>query len=175
MRDEYDFSKGKRGAVIASPGKTRITIMLDDDVIEAFRSRAENAGTGYQTLINAALREAIAAPKDKPLTGAISDRRDTAPGLAARTTIDLNGNEYASLDQPVCNTASAATAMDRQARCPLCGRSNACAMAASGGTATSCWCTTATFSKALLDRVPEADRGVSCICAACTAAAAPAG
>lgn len=71
MRKEYDFSKGKRGAVIASPGKTRITIMLDDDVIEAFRSRADDSGTGYQTLINAALRTALAGTKEKqekPLT-----------------------------------------------------------------------------------------------------------
>ncbi len=68
MRDEYDFSKGKRGAVIASPGKTRITIMLDDDVIEDFRSRADDSGTGYQTLINATLREAISGTKEKPLT-----------------------------------------------------------------------------------------------------------
>lgn len=71
MRDEYDFSKGKRGVVIASPGKTRITIMLDDDVIEAFRARAESAGTGYQTLINSALRDAITGVKEKrekPLT-----------------------------------------------------------------------------------------------------------
>ena len=68
MRDEYDFSKGKRGAVISSPGKTRITIMIDDDVIEAFRAKAESAGTGYQTLINTALRNAIAGTKGKPLT-----------------------------------------------------------------------------------------------------------
>lgn len=70
MRDEYDFSKGRRGAVIASPGKTRITIMLDDDIIEAFRARAEEAGAGYQTLINAALREALGTSndKEKPLT-----------------------------------------------------------------------------------------------------------
>ena len=68
MRDEYDFSKGKRGAVLPSPGKTRITIMLDDDVLEAFRDRADSSGVGYQTLINAALRAAIAAPKDQPLT-----------------------------------------------------------------------------------------------------------
>ncbi len=71
MRDEYDFSKGKRGAVIASKGKTRITIMLDADVIEAFRAKAEAAGSGYQTLINAALRDALTTPKDKkdkPLT-----------------------------------------------------------------------------------------------------------
>ena len=70
MRDEYDFSKGKRGVVIPSPGKTRITIMLDDDIIEAFRTKAENAGAGYQTLINAALRDALATgnDKEKPLT-----------------------------------------------------------------------------------------------------------
>jgi hypothetical protein len=41
MRDEYDFSKGRRGPVIPSPGKTRITIFLDDDIIEAFRTKAE--------------------------------------------------------------------------------------------------------------------------------------
>lgn len=39
MRKEYDFSKGKRGPAIESPGKTRITIMLDNDIIEAFRER----------------------------------------------------------------------------------------------------------------------------------------
>ena len=65
MRDEYDFSKGKRGAVIPSKGKTRITIMLDTDVIEAFRAKAEGVGSGYQTLINAALREALAVTKAK--------------------------------------------------------------------------------------------------------------
>ncbi len=76
MRAEYDFSKGKRGAVIASPGKTRITIMLDDEIIESFRSRAEHAGAGYQTLINAALREALtgAGEKEKPLTVAVLRR-----------------------------------------------------------------------------------------------------
>lgn len=68
MRKEYDFSKGKRGAVIPAPGKTRVTIMLDNDVIEAFRVKAESIGTGYQTLINAALREVILGAKEKPLT-----------------------------------------------------------------------------------------------------------
>jgi uncharacterized protein (DUF4415 family) len=67
MRKEYDFSRGKRGAVIPSPGKTRITIMLDDDVIEAFRAKAEAAGSGYQTLINRALRAAL-ADDDRPVT-----------------------------------------------------------------------------------------------------------
>ena len=59
MRDEYDFSKGKRGAVLPAPGKTRITIMLDDDVIEYFRRKAEASGNGYQTEINRVLREYI--------------------------------------------------------------------------------------------------------------------
>jgi uncharacterized protein (DUF4415 family) len=73
MRDEYDFSKAKRGAVIPSPGKTRITIMLDDEVIEYFRIQAEADGVGYQTLINSLLRKAAlgaAAKKteNKPLT-----------------------------------------------------------------------------------------------------------
>ena len=59
MKREYDFSKAKRGAVIPVPkGKTRITIRLDDDVIEWFRGQVERAGGGnYQRLINDALRE----------------------------------------------------------------------------------------------------------------------
>ena len=64
---DSDFSKAKRGAVIPSPGKTRITIMLDDDVIEHFRTQAEAQGIGYQTLINALLRKAaMGAPDVKP-------------------------------------------------------------------------------------------------------------
>jgi len=59
MKRNYDFSKGKRGPVVTvPPGKTRITIRLDDDVLDWFRNEAHAAGGGnYQTLINAALRE----------------------------------------------------------------------------------------------------------------------
>ena len=57
MRKEYDFSKAKRGAVVQQKGKTRITIYIDDDILEAFRSHAETAGYGYQTMINDALRQ----------------------------------------------------------------------------------------------------------------------
>lgn len=57
MRKEYDFSRGRRGPVIAQPGKTRITIYLDDDVLDSFRVRAEVAGRGYQSMINDALRQ----------------------------------------------------------------------------------------------------------------------
>ena len=58
-----DFSKGKRGAVVApDPTKTRITIRLDADVIEHFKEQVHAAGGGnYQTLINNALRQYIEA------------------------------------------------------------------------------------------------------------------
>jgi uncharacterized protein (DUF4415 family) len=72
MRKEYDFSQAKRGAIIPSPGKTRITIMLDDDILEFFPNNATATGTGYQTMINNALREAVATGNDRkqeePLT-----------------------------------------------------------------------------------------------------------
>lgn len=59
MRGEYDFSKGRKGAVVHVPsGKTRITIRLDDDVVEWFKKQVHKAGGGnYQTLMNHALRE----------------------------------------------------------------------------------------------------------------------
>ena len=61
MKREYDFSKAKRGAVVpAEPGKTRITIRLDTDVLDWFREQVNKAGGGnYQTMINAALREYV--------------------------------------------------------------------------------------------------------------------
>lgn len=61
MKNEYDFSQGKRGVIEPLPaGKTRITIRLDDDIIDWFRQQAEQAsGSNYQTAINQALREHI--------------------------------------------------------------------------------------------------------------------
>jgi uncharacterized protein (DUF4415 family) len=58
MKKEYDFSKGKRGPVLrVPPGKTRVTIRLDDDILDWFRQQVDDAGGGnYQTLINEALR-----------------------------------------------------------------------------------------------------------------------
>ena len=58
MKDEYDFSQARRGPVVETPpGKTRITIRLDDDVLGWFKQRAHDAGGGsYQSMINAALR-----------------------------------------------------------------------------------------------------------------------
>ena len=62
MKDEYDFSKGIRGPIVPlGPGKTRITIRIDDDILDWFRTRVENAGGGnYQTDMNDALQEFIA-------------------------------------------------------------------------------------------------------------------
>jgi hypothetical protein len=59
MKKNYNFSKGKRGAVLPVPaGKTRITIRIDDDVLDWFRKLVHAAGGGsYQTLMNSALRE----------------------------------------------------------------------------------------------------------------------
>jgi hypothetical protein len=59
MKKNYDFKKAKRGAVLpAGMGKTRITIRIDDDVLEWFRKQVHDAGGGsYQTMMNRALRE----------------------------------------------------------------------------------------------------------------------
>jgi hypothetical protein len=68
MRPEYDFSKGKRGALTPAKGKTRITIYIDDAVLEEFRARAEKAGGGYQTMMNDALKAYLSEGGDRPLT-----------------------------------------------------------------------------------------------------------
>lgn len=67
MRAEYDFAKGKRGAVIPQKGKTRISIFIDNAVLDEFRARAEKAGTGYQTMMNEALRSYL-AESEQPVT-----------------------------------------------------------------------------------------------------------
>jgi hypothetical protein len=61
MKEEYDFSQGQRGAVDPLPqGKTRITIRIDNDVLDWFRHRVDQEGGGnYQTFMNRALREHI--------------------------------------------------------------------------------------------------------------------
>lgn len=67
MRNEYDFSKAKRAKDVPhlaklqaeAKGKSRITIMIDNDVLLGFRAKADAEGIGYQTLINQALRSAF--------------------------------------------------------------------------------------------------------------------
>lgn len=69
MRKQYDFSKAKRASTVPhlarlqaeAKGKTRITIMLDNDLLMTFKAKAESEGTGYQTLINQTLRRAAGA------------------------------------------------------------------------------------------------------------------
>jgi uncharacterized protein (DUF4415 family) len=65
MKREYDFSRGKRGAVLPTRGKTRITIYLDDEIVQRFKTESERTGKGYQTLINEAL---ALSNQEPPLT-----------------------------------------------------------------------------------------------------------
>jgi len=67
MKKVYDFSKGKRGAVLPQLGKRRITMYVDDSVIERFKAQADKSGKGYQTLINEALRAHLGLSQ-QPLT-----------------------------------------------------------------------------------------------------------
>ncbi len=66
MKQQYDFTRGKRGPVLKAPaGKTRITIRIDDDLLQWFRKQVHAAGGGsYQTLINAALREYVGSKRE---------------------------------------------------------------------------------------------------------------
>ncbi len=66
MKAEYDFSHAKRGAVLTNNGKTRITLYLDNPVLDAFKQRAQKEGLGYQTLINQSLLHLTKAPKPSP-------------------------------------------------------------------------------------------------------------
>lgn len=67
MKKEYDFSKGKRGAVVPLTGKTRITIYLDEKIVQHFKAQSEKTGKGYQTLINEALHAHLGRT-EHPLT-----------------------------------------------------------------------------------------------------------
>jgi hypothetical protein len=67
MKPEYDFAKGKRGAVVPQKGKTRISIFIDNAILDEFRARAEKAGAGYQTMMNEALRKYL-SETDQPVT-----------------------------------------------------------------------------------------------------------
>jgi uncharacterized protein (DUF4415 family) len=59
MKRSEEFSRATRGSIAPAPkGKTRITIRIDDDILDWFRSQVDSAGGGnYQTMINTALRE----------------------------------------------------------------------------------------------------------------------
>ena len=91
MRKHYDFSRGRRGAVVAATKrKTRITIRLDDDVLEWFRHQVDDAGGGsYQTMINQVLRSHIET-KQEPLEAVVrrvvkDELRKSKPRKAAKS------------------------------------------------------------------------------------------
>ena len=87
MRAEYDFSNGRRGALIAQTGKTRITIHIDNAVLDEFRTRAERAGTGYQTMMNEALK-AFLGKSESPVTESVLRQviREELPRIPRPTT-----------------------------------------------------------------------------------------
>lgn len=89
MRKEYDFTKARRGAVLpVATGKTRITIRLDDDILEWFRAQVHAAGGGnYQTLINQALRDALDQahePLEKVLRRVVREELRREPSQSRR-------------------------------------------------------------------------------------------
>ena len=85
MKDKYDFSKGKRGHLIPTKGKTRITIYIDDSTLDEFRSRAEQSGTGYQTMMNDALKDYLTKNAERPITESALRRilKEELPKMAA--------------------------------------------------------------------------------------------
>jgi uncharacterized protein (DUF4415 family) len=84
MKKVYDFSKGRRGAVVPASGKTRITIFLDDAIVTFFKEQSDKTGKGYQTLINEVLAAHVSAD-EKPLTEA-AVRRIIRDEINRRTT-----------------------------------------------------------------------------------------
>ena len=67
MKKVYDFSKGRRGAVISNTGKTRITIYVDNAIVSRFKTQSGKTGKGYQTLINEALKAHLGLT-ERPVT-----------------------------------------------------------------------------------------------------------
>jgi predicted transcriptional regulator len=95
MKTEYDFSQGKRGAIVPQTGKTRITIYIDDDVLETFRQLGDAAGKGYQTTMNEALRQYL----DKAKTPIASDQ--TCTQVAAKAIDEETAGAIASSNRPI--------------------------------------------------------------------------
>ncbi|HEX4136157.1 MAG TPA: BrnA antitoxin family protein [Bryobacteraceae bacterium] len=90
MKNSYNFSAGKRGRVLKPEpepaGKVKITIRLDQDIVDHFLEKADESGgaTGYQTLINEALRRSIDAPSlEAVVRQAIREEFRSRPDTAA--------------------------------------------------------------------------------------------
>ncbi|HLA36528.1 MAG TPA: BrnA antitoxin family protein [Rhodocyclaceae bacterium] len=93
MKNSYDFSQGARGPVVSQDGKTRITLYLDNAILDAFRTQAAAQGKGYRTLINEALRQSV-QPDAAPLTVEVgadgTDRRRLNATYRPRRTLPPN-------------------------------------------------------------------------------------
>ena len=69
MKKEYDLSKMKsRRNPYAAKLKRQVTIRMGDDVIEYFKSMADETGIPYQTLINLYLKDCVAKERELDLT-----------------------------------------------------------------------------------------------------------
>ena len=92
MKEEDDFREGNCGLVAPMPpGKVRITIRIDADILNWFRERVNERGGGYyQTMMNEALRAYIQS-KDKTLEETL--RKVIREELRARkrTALTLGG------------------------------------------------------------------------------------
>lgn len=77
MKKEYDFSKGKRGAVLNTPGKSSIKMYLDNDILDAIKDIGDSSGQGYQTLINQVLREYLEKTSKPFRAKTLSELSDT--------------------------------------------------------------------------------------------------
>ena len=113
MKKEYDFANAKRGAVIPQKGKTRISIYIDNDVLEQFRQRADASGRGYQTMMNEALREYLGIPGlQKPCQCQFSLRRArcgrdrTSASISDATRFDAHPSKVGFLSAVQARLAS---------------------------------------------------------------------
>ena len=93
MKKQYDFGSGRRGVVLRAPsGKTRITIRIDDDILEWFRGQVRKAGGGsYQTLINDALRRFTESAEQNLEDTLRRVLREELPRYRARRQAGLTG------------------------------------------------------------------------------------
>src|SRR6266496_5807173 len=94
MKREYSFARGKRGAVLKTPaGKTRITIRIDDDLLQWFRKQVHAAGGGScQTLINAALREYVSTKRFNARQNCSGVAREKLTTLISAADASISGS-----------------------------------------------------------------------------------
>lgn len=73
--------------------KKRITIYLDSEVLDAFKSRAEEAGAGYQTMINDALRRFLAQQDQMPKRRSLAEVLLSMPEVSGHDDLFERSND----------------------------------------------------------------------------------